>query len=54
MLNGLLPLVLLSLAVDLFGLFRPGLLHLALSLSETGLDPSLTLQLSLFVNVHVL
>lgn len=54
MLDGLLPLVLLPLSVDLFGLFWSGLLHLPLPLSETGLDTSLPLQLSLLIDVHAL
>ncbi len=54
MLDGLLPLVLLPFSVDLFGLFWPGLLHLPLPLSETGLDTSLPLQLSLLLDVHAL
>lgn len=54
MLDGLLPLVLLPFSVDLFGLFWSGLLHLPLSLSETGLDTSLPLQLSLLLDVHAL
>lgn len=54
MLDGLLPFVLLSLSVDLFGLFGSSLLHLALPFSETGLNAGLPLKLSLLVEVHAL
>lgn len=54
MLDGLFPLVLLSFSVDLFGLFRSGLLNLPLPLSETCLDASLPLHLPLLLDVDTL
>lgn len=53
-LGGLLTFVLLSLSVDLFGLFRSSSLHLPLSLPQTCIDTSLPLQLLLFFSVYTL
>ena len=53
-LDGLLSLVLLALAVDLFSLLRAGLLDLPLSLPKARLDPRLSFQLLLLLSIHVL
>lgn len=53
-LDGFLSLVLLPLAVDLFGLLRSGLLDLTLAFPQAGLDAGLALQLALLLQVQAL